>query len=66
MNSFEIIQAGIDEAEARFRAADEAAFQLARMLRGRLRKVNSTFILKQLKRELASYNAHTGKWKEQE
>lgn len=51
------------EARTTMNAADEAARTLAELLAGRLRKVNSTYYLKQLKRELRDFNIHTGQWK---
>lgn len=52
----------IEEAETILRRADMTASKMARLLTGRLRKVN-TWILKDLKRELKDFNAHTGEWK---
>lgn len=59
-----------EEAEAALRATektlnvlDSFASTLARLLMGRLRKVNSGTALKALKAELANYDSRTGKWK---
>lgn len=59
-----------EEAEAALRATertlnvlDNFASTLARLLMGRLRKVNSGTALKALKAELANYDSRTGKWK---
>ena len=52
----------ITEAKIVLSAADNHAEKLAEILTGRLRKV-SEYRLKQLKRELASFNAITGRWK---
>lgn len=62
MNKFDEMKAALIEAEATVRAADSIADHMARILRGRLRKV-SKWNLKSLKRELADFNAHTGEWK---
>lgn len=59
------MQQAMDDAAAVFSRADMCADQMARMLKGRLRKVSSRWILKAMKSELASYNAHTGQWKEE-
>ena len=45
-------------------AADIVANDIAYCLKGRLRNVNSTYILAALKRELRDFNIHTGSWKE--
>lgn len=59
-----------EEAEAALRATektlnvlDNFAGTLARLLMGRLRKVNSGSVLKALKAELANYDSRSGKWK---
>lgn len=64
MNVFDEMRTALDEAQARFRAADDAADRIARMLIGRLSKVNSVSALSSLKRELRDFNIHTGKWKQ--
>lgn len=52
----------IREAESKLSLLDGVAEKLARMLVGRLRKVNSKMILSELKNELRNFNRHTGKW----
>lgn len=59
------MERAIDEAKADLDRADMQATRMARMLLGRLRKVESTYALGRLKRELSQYNAHTGQWKEE-
>ena len=53
----------VKEARATLEAADSVATTLAALLAGRLRRVNSPYYLKQLKRELRDFNIHTGTWK---
>lgn len=62
MNAFDEMRAALAEAENRVKAADNAAKQIARILRGRLRFVDS-WIAADLKSELRDFNAHTLKWK---
>lgn len=54
----------VDEAENTLRQADQAANKMAKLLRGRLRKVDSWY-LKELKRELQDFDACRQVWKEQ-
>ena len=63
MNKFEDMRQAVSEAEQTMRAADSVAESMARMLVGRLRKVNSSYVLSQLKRELQDFNMHTSTWK---
>ena len=58
------MELAIADAEAQLRRSDMVASKLARLLRGRLRKCDSSIVLSELKRELRDYNAHTGQWKE--
>lgn len=62
-NAFDKMRAAINQAKDTFRAADNAAGELAYWLSGRLRNVPS-HRLKALKRELSRFNAHTGEWKD--
>lgn len=64
MNHFDLMRDSMREAEATMRAADMVSTQMARMLVGRLRKVQSHGALEALKRELRDYNMQTGQWKE--
>lgn len=64
MNQFDLMRASMHEAEATMRAADMVSTQMARMLVGRLRKVQNHGALEALKRELRDYNMQTGQWKE--
>lgn len=52
----------LDTAKQTLKNADYCANDLAKMLIGRLRKVNCNQ-LDQLKRELKDYNMKTGHWK---
>lgn len=64
MNAFDLMEQGITEAQAVVRQADRVASRLARLLKGRLRKVDDTWTLAELKRELRDFNIHTRTWKE--
>lgn len=52
----------LTHAKDQLRCADALAYKLANMLVGRLRKVDSGWLLAQLKRELKGFNSHTKKW----
>ena len=64
MNNWDLMREAVQEAKNTMHAADSMANQVAGILCGRLRKVNS-WQLKKLKRELSQFNSHTGKWKEE-
>lgn len=54
----------VEDARRTLAQADRAAARMASMLRGRLRTSNIPgYVLKELKKELASFNMHTGEWK---
>jgi hypothetical protein len=61
-NVYDQMRQAMNEAETQLHAADEVASQLARMLRGRLRKASSTWV-RDLKRELRDFDMTTGRWK---
>ncbi len=62
--NFDDIEKGIREARDALSLADTFVSRMAGMIVGRLRKANvSLYILKQLKKELESFNMHTGRWK---
>jgi hypothetical protein len=63
-NAFDDVRAAVDAAKMQLRAADTVATNMAYLLRGRLRKVDAGYILKDLKKELANFNAQTGQWKD--
>lgn len=63
-NPFDEILRAVNDANQQLRAADEVATDLARLLDGRLRRVNSAYILSRLKEQLRDFNMHTGKWRE--
>lgn len=62
---FDEMQQAVNQAKGTLSLADKFVAQMANMIAGRLRKGGvwgSTLCA--LKRELADYNMHTGKWKE--
>ena len=63
MNQFDLMRQAINEARTTMNAADSVANDMASLLRGRLRRVDSGYILAQLKMELSDFNAHTKRWK---
>lgn len=68
MTTHEMEQA-LKQAEQTFRAADNNATLFAKMLHGRLRKVDRGYdgkVLARLKQELRDYNITTRKWKDEE
>jgi hypothetical protein len=62
MNHFDTMRSALQEAKQVQEAADTNATQLAWMLDGRLRRVNSAEALRRLKRELRSFDMTTGRW----
>lgn len=64
-DTYQQMRQAMFEARQQMSAADSVADDMANMICGRLRKVNP-YYLKKLKRELQSFNAHTGRWKEDE
>ena len=64
MNIFDDMRTAVRNAQTTLRAADAVADEMARLLRGRLKSVEDTQCLKDLKRELTKFDSHTGKWKE--
>ena len=63
MNIFDNMRSAVQEANTTLNAADSVATDMAEILRGRLRKVRP-YYLKQLKKELQGFNAHTQTWKD--
>lgn len=63
MNCFDEMRRAVESAEMQLRAADRASTDMARLLRGRLRKVDSPHVLAELKRELKDFNIQTKEWK---
>lgn len=63
-NAFDDVRAAVEQAQFQLQAADSVALNMARLLKGRLRKVDSASALAALKRELQDFNIQTGKWKE--
>lgn len=57
------MEIAVRDAKRTLAAADEAATQMARLLIGRLNRVNSAYALRALKKELANYNMKTSEWK---
>jgi hypothetical protein len=62
MNKFDEMRQAVNDAKRTLSAADVVATDLAYMLEGRLRKVNSVRSLSILKKELRHFNIHTGNW----
>lgn len=62
MGAFADMRAAVGQARTTLEAADSAANDMAYLIRGRLRHVN-TGHLDALKAELADYNRRTGTWK---
>jgi hypothetical protein len=63
MNCFDETRRAVEQAEMQIRAADTVATDMAKLLLGRLNRVNSDWVLADLKRELANFNIRTGEWK---
>jgi hypothetical protein len=63
-NAFDDVRAAVDLAKFQLEAADSVATNMAKLLVGRLRRVNGHNALAALKRELQDYNIQTGKWKD--
>lgn len=61
-NKFDEMRNAVSDAETTLWAADQIADDLARVLRGRLRKCRQ-HNLQALKRELQDFNIKTGRWK---
>lgn len=59
------MEQSLEDARITMARSDAVAGQLASMLRGMLRSANiPSYVLKDLKKELANFNMHTGTWKE--
>lgn len=61
MNAWDQMRQAVAEAKSTLNAADNVSWQMAAMLRGRLRHANASD-LKALKRELRDFNSQTGSW----
>ena len=64
--NFQDMYSAIRDAENVLQNADEHSTRIARLLVGRLRKVNSRDVLKSLKKELDQLDARSGQWKDQQ
>lgn len=63
--SFSQMEEALADARRTIQAGDRMTAQMANLVAGRLRKGNvSHSTLCELKRELAKYNMHTGRWTE--
>lgn len=60
-NNWDMMRAAVAEVKDTLSAADGVANEMARLLAGRLRKVDP-WILKLLNKEMRAFNSHTGKW----
>jgi hypothetical protein len=63
-NAFDDVRTAVEQAQFQLEAADSVATNMAKLLVGRLRRVNRHNALAALKRDLQDYNIQTGKWKE--
>ena len=61
-NPFDELERAIREAKEAQRACEIHADSMACLLAGNMRSVSS-YHLRRLKKELSSYNMHTGRWK---
>lgn len=61
--NFDDILTGVEDAEQTSRLFDRMLNRLAKLLVGRLRRIEGYGVLKALKRELQDYNAATETWK---
>lgn len=61
--NFDDVTRAVEDAEFTLKLADRHATQIAKLLVGRVRRVDSTYTLKALKLELRDFNANTGRWK---
>lgn len=59
----EAVQQMVAEARRLDNASEQYANAMATLLQGKLRKVSDGSVLAKLKKELASYNIHTGRWR---
>ncbi len=62
MSKFQQMTEAVRDANNTLRAADQVAYDMGRMVVGRLRHC-SVYTCEQLKRELKDFNIHTGNWK---
>lgn len=65
MNTFDDMDNAVRDAEQTLRVADLLVNRIAKMMVGRLRKVDRYGVLSALKRELQDYNARTQTWRDQ-
>lgn len=63
-NPFDEVRQQVRQAREQLQAVDGVAFNMADLLVGRLRHVDSHRVLAMLKKELRDFDAVTGKWKE--
>ncbi len=63
MNAFDEVRAAVDQAKSQLAAVDSVCNNMAHLLKGRLRNV-SGHVLRDLKRELADFDANRRVWKE--
>lgn len=62
-NKWDDMRYAYKESELIVKSADAVVNDMAKMLTGRLRKVESTYVLIRLKRELSDFNMQTKRWK---
>ena len=61
---FDDMSNAVTQAEQQLRLADRFAEKLARLLVGRLRHCDSSWLLTNLKKELRDWDMHRSQWKE--
>lgn len=64
MSKFSDMREAVNEAREVISSADAFAESMAEMIVGRLRHIDSSWVLERLKRELRDYNITTGTWKQ--
>lgn len=62
--AFDEMEQALRQARNTMQLADAHASTMARALIGRLRHVDSAWVLADLKKELQKFNRHTGRWSE--
>jgi len=65
IESISEVKAAVQRAKNEIYRADQAVEDMAELCAGKLKQCNvSAHVLKKLKRELANFNIHTGRWNE--
>lgn len=61
--TYEEMNEALQRAETTMNICDSVSTKIARLLVGRLHKVNGGSVLRALKAELTHYDSRTGRWK---